>query len=99
MKRRTQWITLILGTCLIVMGMSQRIWAAPPNVVVILADDMGFSDLGCYGSEIETPHFDRLANGGLRFTQGLTLPGVGRHAVHCSLAITRNQFVEINYRV
>ena len=52
------------------MGMSQRIWAAPPNVVVILADDMGFSDLGCYGSEIETPNFDRLAHGGLRFTQG-----------------------------
>ncbi len=44
--------------------------AAPPNVVVILADDMGFSDLGCYGSEIETPAFDRLAHNGLRFTQG-----------------------------
>ncbi len=44
--------------------------AAPPNVVVILADDMGFSDLGCYGGEIETPNFDRLAHGGLRFTQG-----------------------------
>jgi arylsulfatase A-like enzyme len=50
--------------------MTYRIWAAPPNVVVILADDMGFSDLGCYGSEIETPNFDRLAHGGLRFTQG-----------------------------
>ena len=40
-----------------------------PNVVVILADDMGFSDIGCYGSEIETPNLDRLAAGGLRFTQ------------------------------
>ena len=40
-----------------------------PNIVVILADDMGFSDLGCYGSEIETPNLDRLAAGGLRFTQ------------------------------
>lgn len=40
-----------------------------PNVLVILADDMGFSDLGCYGSEIETPHLDKLASGGLRFTQ------------------------------
>ncbi|MFM8539755.1 MAG: arylsulfatase [Planctomycetaceae bacterium] len=40
-----------------------------PNVVVILSDDMGFSDIGCYGSEIETPHLDRLAAGGLRFTQ------------------------------
>jgi len=40
-----------------------------PNVVLIMADDLGFSDLGCYGSEIETPNLDRLAAGGLRFTQ------------------------------
>lgn len=40
-----------------------------PNIVLILADDLGFSDLGCYGSEIETPTLDRLAAGGLRFTQ------------------------------
>lgn len=40
-----------------------------PNIIVIMADDMGFSDLGCYGSEIATPNLDRLAAGGLRFTQ------------------------------
>ena len=40
-----------------------------PNIIVILADDMGFSDLGCYGGEIHTPNLDRLAAGGLRFTQ------------------------------
>lgn len=40
-----------------------------PNIVVIMADDMGFSDLGCYGGEIETPHLDALAVGGLRFSQ------------------------------
>ena len=40
-----------------------------PNVVLIMADDLGFSDFGSYGSEIETPHLDRLADGGLRFTQ------------------------------
>jgi len=39
-----------------------------PNIVLILADDLGWSDLGCYGSEIETPHLDRLAKGGIRFT-------------------------------
>jgi len=44
--------------------------AASPNVVVILADDLGFSDLGSYGGEIDTPNLDRLAAGGLRFTQG-----------------------------
>jgi len=43
--------------------------AAQPNVVLILLDDMGFSDPGCYGGEIETPHIDGLARDGLRFTQ------------------------------
>jgi arylsulfatase len=43
--------------------------AERPNVLIILADDMGFSDLGCYGGEIQTPNLDRLAAGGLRFTQ------------------------------
>lgn len=43
--------------------------AAPPNVIFILADDLGYSDLGCYGSEIETPNLDSLASNGLRFTQ------------------------------
>jgi arylsulfatase A-like enzyme len=42
---------------------------ARPNVLFILADDLGFSDLGCYGGEIATPNLDRLAAGGVRFTQ------------------------------
>jgi arylsulfatase A-like enzyme len=40
-----------------------------PNIVFILADDLGYSDLGCYGGEIETPNLDSLAKNGLRFTQ------------------------------
>lgn len=40
-----------------------------PNIVLILNDDMGFSDIGCYGGEIETPTLDRLAKRGLRFSQ------------------------------
>lgn len=40
-----------------------------PNIVLIMADDMGFSDLGCYGSEISTPNLDSLAARGVRFTQ------------------------------
>lgn len=40
-----------------------------PNLVIILADDMGFSDIGCFGSEIRTPHLDALAASGVRFTQ------------------------------
>lgn len=43
--------------------------ASRPNIILILVDDMGFSDLGCYGSEIPTPNLDALAAGGLRFTQ------------------------------
>jgi len=46
-----------------------RLSADHPNIVFILADDLGFSDLGCYGGEIATPHLDALAAGGLRFTQ------------------------------
>ncbi len=40
-----------------------------PNIVYIMSDDMGFSDIGCYGSEIQTPNLDRLAANGVRFTQ------------------------------
>src|SRR5512138_2666621 len=46
--------------------------AAPvkrPNILLILADDLGYSDPGCYGGEIATPNRDRLAKGGIRFTQ------------------------------
>lgn len=52
------------------------LWCAPaapripkPNILLILADDLGWSDLGCYGGEIQTPNLDALAKGGLRFTQ------------------------------
>lgn len=41
----------------------------PPNILFILADDLGYSDLGCYGSEIDTPNLDRLAAAGVRFTR------------------------------
>ena len=40
----------------------------PPNILIVLVDDMGYSDLGCYGSEIQTPHLDALAADGLRFS-------------------------------
>ncbi len=60
---------------------SEPWWPAPvqapkgaPNVIVILVDDMGYSDLGCYGSEIDTPNIDRLAAGGLRYNNYTTVP-------------------------
>jgi arylsulfatase len=43
--------------------------ASRPNILVILVDDMGYSDIGCYGGEINTPNLDKLAEGGVRFTQ------------------------------
>ena len=48
--------------------------APAPNIVLIVADDMGFSDLGCFGSEIETPNLDALAAGGARFSQFYAYP-------------------------
>jgi arylsulfatase len=76
-------------------------WPAPlrapagaPNVVVILLDDLGFSDFGCYGAEIRTAHIDALATGGVRFSNYTTVPmctparaalltGRNPHAVGC----------------
>ena len=58
---------LLFATLCVLCGQSS---AAPkPNVLLILSDDLGFSDPGCYGSEIATPHLDALAKDGLRFTQ------------------------------
>lgn len=61
-----------LVSALLALSGSRLGAAAPgdrPNIAVILVDDMGFSDIGCYGSEIPTPHLDNLAANGLRFTQ------------------------------
>jgi len=51
--------------------------ARQPNFLVILADDMGFSDAGCYGGDIDTPNLDRLASNGLRFTQAYSTARCG----------------------
>lgn len=63
----------LAAACLIAFAMAGLAHAGapsqPPNVLIILADDMGYSDTGCYGGEIRTPNLDTLAAGGLRFTQ------------------------------
>lgn len=57
-------LSLLTGICLLTNPASAR-----PNIVLIMADDLGFSDLGCYGAEIRTPNLDQLARKGLRFSQ------------------------------
>ena len=67
MSRLFIWIAFILlslSVPLFVAHADER-----PNVIIVLVDDMGFSDIGCYGGEIDTPHLDQLAADGLRFTQ------------------------------
>ena len=56
-------VAVLLGAC------APADEARPPNFLVIVADDLGFADTGCYGGEISTPNLDALAEGGLRFTQ------------------------------
>lgn len=66
-------ILLFFSVLLPALGINFDASAADrPNIVVILADDLGYSDLGCYGGEIRTPNIDRLASGGVRFTQFYT---------------------------
>ena len=74
MKRTPRRAFLLLPLVLIAVNAAGRPGLAgepakKPNILLILADDMGFSDLGCYGGEIRTPNLDGLARNGLRFTQ------------------------------
>jgi len=63
--------TFYFSVILLMAAVSQHAVAdisKSPNIIVIMSDDMGYSDIGCYGSEISTPNLDRLAAGGLRYT-------------------------------
>ena len=69
-QKRSKWILGILSLVLISCGyqkedekpVTESAIVEKPNVILILADDMGWSDLGCYGSEVNTPNLDRLAS-------------------------------------
>ena len=72
LRLRSTWATLLIGVLFIWITVScgTRGKARPvlPNVVMVLADDIGFGDLGIYGGKLPTPNLDRLAAGGIRFT-------------------------------
>ena len=64
--QRRQFLRTALGSA----ALSLKAASAPrPNIILIMADDLGFSDIGPYGSEIATPTLDTLAKNGLRFSQ------------------------------
>lgn len=76
LNRKLSSTLFVLFVCLVVPGSSNPACAessssktsSRPNIIFILVDDMGYSDLGCYGGEVQTPNIDRLAHEGLRFT-------------------------------
>lgn len=64
-----QWLCRVFVCLPLVVAGTFATAAERPNIIIILSDDMGFSDIGCYGSEIDTPVLDSLAKRGLRYTQ------------------------------
>lgn len=72
-RRSHPSIVLVLLLSAMLFGVEQNVAAQQPNIVFIMADDLGYGDVGCYGQEkIKTPHIDRLAKQGMRFTQHYT---------------------------
>ncbi len=72
-KRPSYFFWMLCAAAVAGLWRSAVAWAANlPNIVIIMADDMGYSDPGCFGSEIKTPHIDSLAERGIRFTQFYT---------------------------
>ena len=63
------WATLQLASLAMNQAAEPATPTAKPNILIILVDDMGYSDLGCFGSEIQTPNIDRLATGGMKFAE------------------------------
>src|SRR5688572_31166469 len=64
------FLALVAALCTVQTGFCEQTPPRRPNLVWIMADDLGYGDLGCYGQQvIATPHLDQMAKDGLRFTQ------------------------------
>lgn len=102
-QSRTSWrildvaVRLVAASCCLFFLSPAVLSAAPPNIVFILVDDLGWSDLGCYGADLhETPNIDQLAQASVRFTDAYAMPVcsptraalmTGRHAARVSMTI------------
>lgn len=100
MKLKLCWLAILLLNPLTLLSAADAPQAARPNIVIILADDLGYGDLGCYGHPtIRTPHLDRMAAEGMRFTDFYAAAEVctpsraalltGRYAVRSGMANDR----------
>ena len=68
-KNRISFFSLLIGLTVLIGLLAltnKQAISNRPNIIIIMADDMGFSDIGCYGSEISTPNLDKLAANGLK---------------------------------
>ena len=65
--------TLMSAATLLMSRSKTRAEDTRPNIVLIMGDDIGFSDIGCFGGEIDTPNLDNLGFNGMRFTQGYNM--------------------------
>ncbi|MEM9328655.1 MAG: sulfatase-like hydrolase/transferase, partial [Bacteroidota bacterium] len=92
---------LVFAACFLLSSCTEKVEGLDPkpNIVLIMVDDMGFSDLGCYGSEINTPNLDELAMKGIRFNQfhntSKCFPSrasllTGMYAQKCGMSITND---------
>jgi arylsulfatase A len=92
-RRFAIWSLVLLWN----LGFGTCSFSAQPNIVLILADDLGWADLGCYGADLhETPHLDQLAKEGVRFTRAYAMPVcspsraalmTGKHAARVHITI------------
>jgi arylsulfatase len=73
-KINTTVVLLIIAVCLDIVGTAQTKQNDKPNILLIVADDLGYTDLGCYGGDIKTPNIDQLAKQGIQFTNFHTSP-------------------------
>jgi hypothetical protein len=89
---------LLLACLFAFTGIAGAESAAKPNILLIVADDMGYSDLGCYGWEIQTPHLDQLAAEGLRFTRFYLPPVSGTRQIKEQQPILNLLNIRIKHR-